>query len=232
MAIFYAPDILKTPILPEEESLHCTKVLRLQISTEVSIIDGRGGFYKARVVVPHAKRTEVEIVEKEFFEPNPFGVHIAIAPTKNMDRIEWFLEKSTEIGITEITPLLCAHSERKQVNLERMFKILVSATKQSKHVFLPKLNPICSFNKFVEKASADKLFIAHCAENKKQLLLNVCPKGKSVIILIGPEGDFSETEITLALLNGFDPVSLGESRLRTETAGVVACHIVNLVQQL
>lgn len=232
MAVFYAPDILRSPILPEEESLHCSKVLRLQVGDEVSIIDGRGGFFKARIIIPHAKRTEVEIIEKEIFEQKPFGVHIAIAPTKNMDRIEWFLEKTTEIGITEITPLLCAYSERKQINIERMFKILVSATKQSKHVFLPKLNPLCSFDKFIKEALADSLFIAHCMQAKRQALLDVCPKGKDVLVLIGPEGDFSESEILLALSKGFVPVSLGDSRLRTETAGVVACHIVNLVQQI
>mgnify|MGYP003301745149 CR=1 FL=1 len=241
MAVFYAPDILRSPILPEEESLHCSKVLRLQVGDEVSIIDGRGGFFKARIIIPHAKRTEVEIIEKEIFEQKPFGVHIAIAPTKNMDRIEWFLEKTTEIGITEITPLLCAHSERKQINIERMFKILVSATKQSKHVFLPKLNPLTDFATLMEmygdeamrrkgEETMDK-FIAHCYKDEKRELKDALRKGRDVLILIGPEGDFSEQEVEMAIANGFVPVGLGRSRLRTETAGVVACHTAVLLNE-
>jgi 16S rRNA (uracil1498-N3)-methyltransferase len=146
--------------------------------------------------------------------------------------MEWFLEKATEIGVDEITPLLCSHSERKQVNAERMLKILVSATKQSKNMFLPRLNPLCPFEEFVMKAQAEGKFIAHCVDTDKKSLLNNCPKNKNVIVLIGPEGDFSDVEIALALSKGFTPVTLGDSRLRTETAGVVACHIANLVQQL
>ncbi len=232
MAIFYAPEILNTPLLPEEESLHCCKVLRLKEGEMISIIDGVGGFFSARIVVSHPKRTEVEILDKKFYHKKSFGIHIAIAPTKNMDRMEWFLEKATEIGVDEITPLLCSHSERKQVNAERMLKILVSATKQSKNMFLPRLNPLCPFEEFVMKAQAEGKFIAHCVDTDKKSLLNNCPKNKNVIVLIGPEGDFSDVEIALALSKGFTPVTLGDSRLRTETAGVVACHIANLVQQL
>ena len=198
----------------------------------ISIIDGVGGLFSARIVVSHPKRTEVEILDKKFYPKKSFGIHIAIAPTKNMDRMEWFLEKATEIGVDEITPLLCSHSERKQVNAERMLKILVSATKQSKNMFLPRLNPLCPFEEFVMKAQAEGKFIAHCVDTDKKSLLNNCPKNKNVIVLIGPEGDFSDVEIALALSKGFTPVTLGDSRLRTETAGVVACHIANLVQQL
>ncbi len=232
MAIFYAPDILKEPILPEDESLHCSKVLRLQAGAEITIIDGAGGLFKAHITVPHAKHTEVEIVDKKYVPEKDYRVHIAIAPTKNMDRTEWFLEKATEIGINEITPLLCAHSERKQVNLERMSKILAASAKQSKNIRLPKLNPLTPFDKFVTEVQDDSRFVAHCTDSEKHSLLTVCPKSRSVVVLIGPEGDFSESEIALALSKGFVPVSLGESRLRTETAGVVACHIVNLAQQL
>ncbi len=232
MATFYAPDIATSPFLPEGESLHCSKVLRLHAGDFVTIIDGVGGRYTARVVAPHSKKTEVEIVAQEQFSSRNFGVHVAIAPTKNIDRLEWFLEKATEIGIDEITPLLCEHSERKQVNFERMLKILVSATKQSKNVFVPRLNAMCTLDHFVQTVEADSRYIAHCYKNEKRQLLTEPMKGKRVVVLIGPEGDFSEQEVELALQSGFAPVSLGESRLRTETAGVVACHIVNLAQML
>ncbi len=232
MPTFYAPDIATNRFLPEGESLHCSKVLRLRTGDEVTIIDGAGGRYTACVVAPHPKKTEVEIVAQEHFASRNFGVHVAIAPTKNIDRLEWFLEKATEIGIDEITPLLCEHSERKQVNLERMLKILVSATKQSKNVFVPRLNPLCAFGDFVRNAEADSRYIAHCYKNEKRPLFSEPMKGKRVTVMIGPEGDFSEQEVELALQCGFAPVSLGESRLRTETAGVVACHMVNLAQML
>ncbi len=232
MATFYAPDIATSSFLPEGESLHCSKVLRLRAGDEVTIIDGAGGRYTARVVAPHPKYTEVEIVAREQFSSRDFGVHVAIAPTKNIDRLEWFLEKATEIGIDEITPLLSEHSERKQVNLERMLKILISATKQSKNVFVPRLNPLCAFSDFVRAEQSESRYIAHCYKNEKRPLFLEPMKGRRVTVLIGPEGDFSEQEVGLALQNGFVPVSLGESRLRTETAGVVACHIVNLAQML
>ncbi|MEN8116270.1 MAG: RsmE family RNA methyltransferase, partial [Bacteroidota bacterium] len=155
--------------------------------------------------------------------------HIVIAPTKNIDRFEWFLEKCTEIGIDEITPILSEHSERKVIKPGRLEKIVVSAMKQSVKAYLPKLNELTSFNDLVKTSDAPAKFIAHCNGGEKPHLKNNIEPGKNVLILIGPEGDFSPAEVELAKENGFKEISLGTSRLRTETAGVVACHIVNLI---
>ena len=163
----------------------------------------------------------------------PYHLHIAIAPTKNMDRLEWFVEKATEIGISEITPLLCRYSERKVVKLERINKIIVSAMKQSKKSLLPQLNEMISFNDFIKKCEGhDNCFIAHCYNQNKQSLSQLYLKGNDATIVIGPEGDFSEEEVESALKNGFSPITLGESRLRTETAGIVACHTIQLLNSL
>ena len=233
MTIFYSPSIELAPILSEEESLHCAKVLRLGVGEEVLIVDGKGGQYRARIVAPHPKHTVVEITDKQTLETGRTGsIHIAIAPTKNMDRLEWFIEKATEIGIDEITPVFCRFSERKNVNMERLEKILVSAMKQSQKAYLPKLNPACPVQQLLQQACESQRFIAHCYEDKKQLLQHVYDKSQDSLVLIGPEGDFSKEEVELALQKGFQPVSLGKSRLRTETAGVVACHTLNLMATL
>ena len=233
MTIFYSSTIDLAPVLSEEESLHCAKVLRLGVGEEVLIVDGKGGQYRARIVTPHPKHTIVEIIEKQQLETGRSGrIHIAIAPTKNMDRLEWFAEKVTEIGIDEITPIFCRYSERKVVNQERLEKILVSALKQSQKAHLPKLNPACQVQQLIQQAEDIQRFIAHCYEGKKQLLQHLYDKNRSALVMIGPEGDFSMEEVELALQKGFQPVSLGNSRLRTETAGVVACHTMNLVATL
>ena len=159
-------------------------------------------------------------------------IHIAIAPTKMNERFEWFLEKSTEIGINEITPILCEHSERKVLKLERMNKILVAAMKQSKQAYLPKLNAAVSFDSFVSNNTIEERYIAHCVENdEKKQLKEVIKKGADTLVLIGPEGDFSQKEIDHALKHGFSAVSLGNNRLRTETAAIVSCHTINLINQ-
>jgi 16S rRNA (uracil1498-N3)-methyltransferase len=233
MTLFYSPTIFETSVLSEEESLHCAKVLRMNAGEEVLIVDGKGGKYRAKILVPHPKRTVVELLDRqEVTTGRTASVHIAIAPTKNMDRLEWFAEKTTEIGIDEITPVFCRFSERKSINLERMEKILVSAMKQSQKAHLPKLNPACQVQQFIKQADEQQKFIAHCYDEKKQLLQRLYEKTTSALVMIGPEGDFSQEEVSLSIDNGFQPVSLGESRLRTETAGVVACHTMNLIMTL
>lgn len=232
MQIFYTPDIAQHPVLPEEESGHAVRVLRLKEGDEILLTDGKGSFYRASILQAHPKHTSVEIREKTDQPPLwPVRIHIAVAPTKNMDRMEWFAEKATEIGIDEITCLHCRYSERKEIKTGRLEKILVSAMKQSQKARIPKLNGITPFNAFVAQPFNGRKFIAHCEKEEKELLKNSCLPGEDVLILIGPEGDFSTEEIELALRHGFKPVSLGESRLRTETAALVACQTVHFLNQ-
>lgn len=230
MQLFYVPDIPGAEvILDETESKHAIRVLRLEKGEKVNVVDGKGGFYVAEIAEANPKKCLLQILEtKREFGKRNFHLHIAIAPTKNNDRFEWFLEKATEIGIGEITPLITERSERKTVNPERLEKILVSAMKQSLKAFLPKLCNPQSFKELLKQPFDGKKFIAYIEEKQTVHLKNVVDKSDNVLVLIGPEGDFSPDEVKLALQNGFQPVSLGESRLRTETAGVVACHIVNL----
>ena len=232
MHLFYTPDITGNEYtLPEEESKHCIKVLRLEAGDRVSLIDGKGGFYTCEIIQPNAKRCEVRCIEKiERYGQREFRVHIAIAPTKNIERIEWFLEKCTEIGIDEITPLLCEHSERKIIKPDRLEKVIVSAMKQSLKAYLPELHPMTPFDDFVQARREGVKCIAHCDEDNKKRLDEAYLPDQPITILIGPEGDFSSREIELAKNNGFIPLTLGESRLRTETAGIVACHSINFIQ--
>ena len=232
MYLFYTPDIEESRFLSEEESAHCVRVLRYQRRDEIMLTDGRGTTYYARITNPHPKHCEFEVLRSEKqTKHHHFHLHIAIAPTKNIERLEWMIEKCTEIGIDEITPLLCHFSERKQLREDRLNKIILSAAKQSLNPYLPKLNPLTDFATLVQHAQEEDKFIAHCYKNEKHLLKDMIHPGKSVLILIGPEGDFSEQEIEDALQLGFVPISLGESRLRTETAGVVACHTAVLMNE-
>lgn len=232
MALFYVPNLASGSVLPEEESQHAVKVLRLQAGDNITVVDGAGGYYKAVITNPHHKHCAFEITETQLeFGKRNYKLHIAIAPTKNIERLEWFIEKSTEIGIDEITPIICRHSERKVIKEERLEKIIVSAAKQSLKAYFPKLNPLCTFDQLVQKHVATQKFIAHCYEEDKRLLQTEITKSSDVLILIGPEGDFSMEEVQKAISYGFKPVSLGESRLRTETAGVVACHTVAIMNQ-
>jgi len=232
MQLFYAPDIKTNPELPEEEGKHCTRVLRLKEGDEISITDGKGSFYKAAITLANPKHCIVAITE-EWQQPlfRDFSLHIAIAPTKNLDRIEWFAEKATEIGIDAITCLKCRHSERKELKGVRIEKILVSAMKQSLKATLPQYTGMTDFATFVKQPFDGQKFIAHCEEGEKTLLKNACAVGEKALILIGPEGDFSTDEINLAVSEGFIPISLGESRLRTETAALVACHTLHVINQ-
>ena len=238
MHIFYTPDIQSseneswTTELPAEEAAHAVRVLRLQPGEEVMLTDGRGNFYRAEIQVANVKHCFVNVLEKQTQEPLWKGhIHIALAPTKNMDRIEWFAEKATEIGLDELTFLNCRFSERKVVKEERIEKILVSAIKQSLKAKLPILHGMTSFSDFIKQPFTGQKYIAHCYKNQKQELKDIVKSGEDAVVLIGPEGDFSEEEVQEALANGFIPISLGPSRLRTETAALVACHIINLANQ-
>ncbi|ADV43507.1 16S rRNA (uracil(1498)-N(3))-methyltransferase [Bacteroides helcogenes] len=232
MHVFYTPDIEIRSELPEEEAAHAIRVLRLQTGDEVMLTDGNGNFYRAEISTATGKRCSVKIIETLPQEPLWNGhLHIAMAPTKNMDRTEWFAEKATEIGFDELTFLNCRFSERKVIKTERISKILISAIKQSLKARLPKLNEMTDFNNFITRPFEGQKFIAHCHEDEKLLLKEQIRKGEDALVLIGPEGDFSEEEVKKALKNGFIPISLGKSRLRTETAALVACHILNLQNQ-
>lgn len=230
MQLFYVPDISgKEVILNETESKHAIRVLRLKEGDEIQLIDGKGGFYKSKITEANPKKCQLSIIDSQTkFGKKDFHLHIAIAPTKNIDRTEWFLEKCTEIGIDEITPIISEHSERKVIKPERLEKILVSAMKQSVKAYLPQFNELTTFSNLLKLADEPKKFIAHCNPGEKEHLKNKVNPGDNVLILIGPEGDFSIEEVDMAEKYGFESISLGNSRLRTETAGVVACHIVNL----
>ena len=236
MHIFYTPDLKfgdNVYILNEEESKHCSKVLRLKNGDQINLVDGTGGFYLAEIIEDHPKKTKLSIISKEKdFNKVEHHLHVAVAPTKNIDRIEWFLEKATEIGIQEITPIICEHSERKEVKKERLEKIMVSAMKQSLKAYLPKLNDAQTFKSFIENnKEANSKYIAHCIPAEKKEISDSFQKNQNYLILIGPEGDFSDKEIQIALENGFVPITLGKSRLRTETAALQACFEINYLNR-
>ena len=232
MYLFYTPDIEEKHVLSEEESGHCVRVLRYNTGDEILLTDGRGTTYTARITNPHPRHCEFEVLTAEKQQrSHSFHLHIAIAPTKNVERLEWMVEKCTEIGADEITPLLCRFSERKQLRTDRLEKIVLSAAKQSLTPYLPVLNPLTDFSTLVHGAKESIRCIAHCYKDDKRLLRDVIRRGEDVLVLIGPEGDFSEEEVRTALDCGFVPVSLGNSRLRTETAGVVACHTAILLNE-
>ena len=238
MYLFYCPNIETKQTLSEEESAHCVRVLRYSVGDEILITDGRGTTYTARITNPHPKHCDFEIISSEKQEPHhAFHLHIAVAPTKNIERMEWAIEKCVEIGVDEITPLLCRFSERKQLRTDRLEKIILSAAKQSLTPYLPVLHELTLYDEFIkvqsEKGQCTKgqKFIAHCYKDEKRLLKDEIERGRDVLVLIGPEGDFSEKEVSDALTAGFAPVSLGNSRLRTETAAVVACHTAVLINE-
>lgn len=229
MHVFYTPDIDTCPELPEEEAGHCLRVLRLGVGDEVMLTDGKGFFYKAVISAATGKRCQVKVVEK--IEQEKFWkghLHLAMAPTKNMDRIEWFAEKATEIGFDELSFLNCRFSERKVIKTERIEKIVVSAMKQSLKARKPIVNEMTDFAKFMQRDFQGQKFIAHCYEGEKPLLKELLKPGEDALVLIGPEGDFSPEEVQKAEALGFQPISLGKSRLRTETAALVAVHMMNL----
>ena len=234
MHVFYTPDISSNEyVLNEEESKHCIKVLRLGVGAMVYLIDGIGGLYKAEITGEHKKHVTLRVVEAKYeYNKRNHHLHIAIAPTKNIDRLEWFLEKATEIGIEEITPVICDRSERKVVKEDRLYKVITSAVKQSLQAYHPVLNPQTTLSAFLKQTNDSVKMIAHCLDNEPRQFINQVAEPKQrYTILIGPEGDFTGNEIELALQNGYKPLTLGNTRLRTETAALAACFEVNYLNR-
>lgn len=229
MQLFYNPAIdenTESFSFDKEESRHIIKVLRKKDSDILFVTNGRGYLFETKITLASDNKCTVEIISFKKETPKKSHLHLAVAPTKMNDRYEWFLEKATEIGIHEITPIICDRSERKVINPERFEKIILSAMKQSNELFLPKLNNAITLKEFIKQKNEGLQLIAHCEETDKKTLKSVLKPNQNITLLIGPEGDFSEKEIALALENQFIPVSLGNTRLRTETAAVVACHSV------
>ena len=230
MQIFYAPDIYDNNYtLNETESKHCIKVLRMTDGVPVKLIDGKGNLYEGVISDPNPKKCIVTITKTfENFEKRSYKLHIAISPLKNLERFEWFVEKSVEIGIDEITPLICHRTEKQSVKTERVEKIIISAMKQSLKALGTVLNPSRGFSEFISESTNSVKMITHCNEsfNNRVSISQVYKKGDNAVILIGPEGDFTESEIDAATQHDYLPIHLGKSRLRTETAGIVACHSV------
>ena len=235
MQLFYTTNIQNgLAILDEDEARHTVQVLRRKVGDAMQLTDGKGNLYEGEIV-ELGKKTGVVGIKKtiEAYNKRPFYLHIAIAPTKNIDRFEWFLEKATEIGIDEITPLICKRSERTVVKHERLNGILISAMKQSLKTYLPKLNEAIDFQRFMKNdfSQMKNKLIAYCNDDSIRPLSIAYQKQQNGVILIGPEGDFTEGEVGMAFEHHFIGVSLGKSRLRTETAGLVACHTVNLLNE-
>jgi 16S rRNA (uracil1498-N3)-methyltransferase len=234
MQLFYNPTISEKDtsfVFDKEESKHIIKVLRKKESDILFITNGLGFVFKTQIALASDSKCTVTILSFEKEEPSKVQLHLAVAPTKMNERFEWFLEKATEIGIQEITPIICEHSERKVVKNDRFQKIIESAMKQSLHYYIPKLNEPITYKEFIKKDFKGQKFIAHCEETYKKSLKDALILNKNITLLIGPEGDFSTKEIQLALENNYIPVSLGKTRLRTETAAVVACHSVALLNE-
>ena len=234
MIQFYAPDILTTSTLPESDSAHCCRVLWRKEGDEVYVVDGKGKRFRCVIVEAHPKHTMLEIQEEEELPSHwGFRLTLAVAPTKNADRMEWLLEKIVEIGVDRVVLLKCARSERKVMKPERLEKVMVSAMKQSLKGILPELSPMVSIKDFINEQRDSGAFrcFGYCSEvYPRKGFAKSCPPGKDVVIMIGPEGDFSPEEVEMAVEAGFLPVTFGESRLRTETAalyGVTASHVVN-----
>ncbi|TNE54189.1 MAG: 16S rRNA (uracil(1498)-N(3))-methyltransferase [Bacteroidetes bacterium] len=229
MNIFYIPEVEKDAVqieLPLEESKHACKVMRMKEGDQLTIMDGKGSHFLAEIQEANPKKCIVKVLEHSFEEGSSKEVHIAIAPTKNMDRLEWFVEKSTELGIDEISLLISKNSERTKVKMERLEKIVIAASKQSQRRYLPRLNPPIKMQDFVTHYKYGA--IAHCYNGNKMHLKNNF-QSTNYPILIGPEGDFTEKEVSFALKSGYDPVTLGKTRLRTETAGLLCCILAKTI---
>ena len=234
MHIFYTPDITQnTYTLNEEESKHCVRVLRLSTGTIINLVDGVGGFYTAEIIADHPKKVVLSILhtEQEYKKRNHY-LHIAVAPTKNIDRLEWFLEKATELGIDEVTPIITDRSERRIVKDDRLNKVITSAVKQSIKAYHPKLNEATTFADFLKQPFEGEQLIAHCIDNtEKKFISDLVIPFQKYLVLIGPEGDFTPEEVDLALNKGFKALTLGENRLRTETAALATCFEINYLNR-
>ncbi|SDH55868.1 16S rRNA (uracil1498-N3)-methyltransferase [Pedobacter terrae] len=234
MHIFYTPDITQnTYTLNEEESKHCVRVLRLTIGSIINLVDGKGSFYTAEITADNPKKVSLSVlkVETEFHKRNHY-LHVAVAPTKNIDRIEWFLEKATELGIDEVTPIITDRSERRVVKEDRLNKVITAAVKQSIKAYHPKLNDAIAFDDFLKEPFDGDQLIAHCIDNgEKRFISELVAPHQKYLILIGPEGDFTPDEVNLALNKGFKALTLGDNRLRTETAALSVCFEINYLNR-
>lgn len=234
MQLFYNPAISsedKEVIFPKDESKHIVKVLRKQEGDNLNITNGKGFLFSAKIIEANHNKCKAKITAVEQERDKKYHIHLAVAPTKMNDRFETFLEKATEIGLDKITPIICDHSERKVVKINRFERVLQSAMKQSLHYSMPEISEAISFQEFIQQEQNEQKFIAHCEENDKKSLQKELEPGKSYTILIGPEGDFSSEEIESAIKAGFIPVTLGNTRLRTETAAIVAAHTAALINE-
>ncbi len=229
MQLFYNPDIDSSTdqiSFSREESKHIIKVLRKSVGDALQITNGKGWLFNAEISLADIQNCVAHITTQTYQKPKTYKLHLAVAPTKMNDRFEWFLEKATEIGIDTVTPIICDHSERKIIKTDRFEKILQSAMKQSLHYYMPALNDSIGFREFMSQEYSGQKFIAHCEASDRTSLKKILQPNQDVIILIGPEGDFSVKEIQMAKDHHFIPVTLGETRLRTETAAIIACHSV------
>jgi 16S rRNA (uracil1498-N3)-methyltransferase len=234
MNIFYLSEFQSGDIiLNEEESGHAVKVLRLKENDPVMLVDGKGTLIEGEITTAHPKKCKIKVLstQEEFGKKN-YRLHLAVAPTKNSDRMEWLVEKATEIGLNEFTPLICRYSERKHIQISRLEKVAVAAMKQSLKAYLPTIHEMIPFEKFISRNFQSKKFIAHCAPGEKPHLFSLTHEKEDILVLIGPEGDFSPEEIALAKQHGFQEISLGNSRLRTETAALAAVHAVALCNEI
>jgi 16S rRNA (uracil1498-N3)-methyltransferase len=233
MYLFYSKEIgNKKAILSPEESRHCVKVLRLKTGDIVHLTDGNGNLYTTKLVIDHDKHCELEIISTEpKYGKRNFHLQMAVAPTKNISRFEWFLEKATEVGIDSVIPIICENSERYNVNMERLNKVVISAMKQSLKTYLPEILKPVRFNDLIARKTNSEKYIAHCSESFHEELKQIIKPQNDTLIYIGPEGDFSPEEIKMAINSGIKPVRIGKSRLRTETAALVACITINLINQ-
>lgn len=234
MIQFYAPDILSDPTLPEDESAHCCRVLRMKEGDKIYVVNGKGSRFECVITEAHSRHTSVEIVGELSSERHWKGrITLAVAPTKNIDRIEWLLEKVVEIGIDQIVLIRCEHSERKNVKMERLEKIIVSAMKQSLKFHLPELKGLVDLKDFLASDIRGKKYMGYCDEKieRREFVKELKP-GEDVTVLVGPEGDFSPEEVGQAIDAGFFPVTFGESRLRTETAALYAVEAVHIIDDL
>lgn len=234
MQLFYNEDLNEDSRyfqFEKEESRHIVRVLRKSQGEHLSITNGKGWIFTAGITAADQKCVTAEVIKKTKQQKVSYDLHLAVAPTKNMDRFEWFLEKATEIGISQITPIICDRSERKVLKMNRLERIVLSAIKQSLKAYKPKLNPPVGFEEFVNGEHEEYKYIAHCEEGDKLSLFKSVSPNESILVLIGPEGDFSVKEIEIAIKDGFIPVTLGTSRLRTETAAIAACHTIALINE-
>ena len=235
MILFYAPDIEENPSLPDVESSHCCRVLRMKSGDEIFVTDGRGNLYKCIITKADPAKTILSIVDKEDRrEEKDYKLTLAVAPTKNPERIEWLVEKAVEIGVDKIVLLKCRRSERKFQKTERLKKVMISAMKQSLSLTLPEITELTDIKDFIkESGNCQNKYFGYCSElYPRKEFVKEYKEGGEVIVMIGPEGDFSPEEVELAVGNGFQPVTFGEKRLRTETAGVFAVCAVNIINQM